>query len=155
MNSCRDLWWCRNCGVPLLKRECGNCGYEGFKICSDLKPMFDEECSFLEREIGKELPAKSWQNGLWIRYKTIWFNGKKLLRLSATGKVTIINEYPYKYSSLKNNVTPEILYRANKPTLDELERKRSHLLRKLLNHIHRGGRLFLLVEGKTVLLFHI
>ncbi len=50
MGTSNNLWWCKNCGVPLLKKKCEACGYEGVKICSDLKPMFKEECRFLENE---------------------------------------------------------------------------------------------------------
>ena len=117
------LWWCKNCGVPLLRRECENCGYEGVKICSDLKPVFNEECRFLEKETGKKFPGKSWQDGLWMRHKTIWLNGKRLFRLSAKGKPIIINEYAYRDSSRKLCVTPNILCNANKSAIDELEKE--------------------------------
>ena len=125
MRSSSNLWWCKNCGVPLLRKQCENCGYEGVKICSDLKPMFNEECRFLEKEIGKKLPGKSWQDGLWMRYKTIWFNGKRLLRLSANGKPKIMKEYSNRdnYPNLGHYITRETLYRANKSTLDELEKE--------------------------------
>jgi len=53
MSLNNNLWWCKNCGVPLLKQKCENCGSIGKKICSDLKPMFKEECEFLEKETNK------------------------------------------------------------------------------------------------------
>ncbi|PKM79168.1 MAG: hypothetical protein CVU88_07170 [Firmicutes bacterium HGW-Firmicutes-13] len=123
MGPSNNLWWCENCGVPLLRKKCENCGYEGVSICSDLKPIFNEECRFLEKETSKKLPAQSWHNGLWIRHKTIWFNGEKLLRLSANGKPTIAKGYPYKDSLYKGYITPNIIYKANKVTLDKLEKE--------------------------------
>jgi len=123
MDRSDNLWWCKSCGVPLLRNKCENCHSEGVNICSDLKPMFDEECKFLEKEIGEKLPGGSWQDGLWMRYKTIWFNGKRLLRLSANGKPKIINEYPHRDGHLELCVAPKILYRANKSTLNELEKE--------------------------------
>ena len=132
MGSSNNLWWCKSCGVPLLRKECENCGCEGVKICSDLKPMFNVECEFLETKIGKKLPGKSWQDGLWMRYKTIWFNGKRLLRLSANGNPTIINEYPPSDDSPQHCVTPEILYKANKSTLDELEKEAISFIKKII-----------------------
>ena len=128
------LWWCKNCGVPLLRRECENCGYEGVKICSDLKPMFREECRFLEKETGKKFPDKSWQDGLWIRYKTIWFNGEKLFRLSANGKPTIIKEYSNRdnLTNINQYVTQRILYKANKATLDKLEKKAISFIKEII-----------------------
>lgn len=124
-SSDNQLWWCKTCNAPLLKERCEICQNKGVRICSDLKPMFETECKFLENEIGRELPGKGWQEGLWIRHKTIWFNGKRLMRLSANGKPIIIKEYPS-----DNNLTcpacpviPEVLYKANKSTLDELEKE--------------------------------
>ena len=117
------LWWCKNCGVPLLKQKCESCGSIGKKICSDLKPMFKEECEFLEKESNKELPGKNWKDGLWMRYKTIWFNGERLLRLSTDGKPRIVKEYSYDEYIPEGNPTSESLYRANKSTLDELEQE--------------------------------
>ena len=137
MGPSSNLWWCESCSVPLLRKECENCGCEGAKICSDLKPMFDKECRFLEREIGKKLPAKSWRDGLWMRYKTIWFNGKRLLRVSANGKPTIIDEYTYRYDSPKHCVTPEILYKANKSTLDELEKESISFIKEIIKSYPR------------------
>jgi len=124
MEYSNNLWWCRGCGVPLLRKKCENCHSEGVSICSDLKPMFDKECIFLEKEICKELPGKSWQDGLWMRYKTVWFNGRKLFRLSANGKPIIIREYLYRNNSTNNKyITRQTLYKANKSTINELEKK--------------------------------
>lgn len=76
------LYWCASCGVPLLSRYCEICRGKDIEICSDFKPIFEKECNFLEKEIGRSLPTKNWQAGLWMRYKTIWFNGRRLIRLS-------------------------------------------------------------------------
>lgn len=118
------IFWCKECNVPLLQKTCENCGNEGIKICSDLKPMFKQESDFLEEENNIKLPGKSWEEGLWMRYKTIWFEGKRLLRLSAKGSPTVIKKYRSKDSSipLEYRTTPELLYKANKTTLDKLEK---------------------------------
>jgi phosphoadenosine phosphosulfate reductase len=127
------LWWCKSCGVPLLRRECENCGHEGVRICSDLKPMFSEECRFLEKESGRKLPGRSWLDGLWMRYKSIWFNGKRLLRLSANGKPTIIKEYFHRDLTNTNQyVTQKTLYKANKTTLDGLEKKAISFIKEII-----------------------
>lgn len=133
MGTVNTLWWCKICGVPLLQRECENCGCEGVKICSDLKPMFKQECRFLEKETGKKLPGKSWRDGLWMRYKTIWHNGERLLRLSADGKPRITKEYFTNGHIPKEIPTLESLYRANKSAIDELEREAISFIRNTIN----------------------
>jgi len=127
------LYWCKNCGVPLLKKRCENCGQDGNKICSDLKPMFKEECEFLEKEIEKKLPGKGWQDGLWMRQKTIWFNGKHFLRLSADGKPTIVKGYNENWDIPINKPTEETLYKANKSTLDVLENEAISFIQTIVN----------------------
>jgi len=57
-----------------------------------------------------------------MRYKTIWFNGERLFHLSANGKPTITKEYSYKDDSPRDCVTPEILRKANKSSLEKLEK---------------------------------
>ena len=128
-----SLYWCNTCGVSLLSCKCENCGEEGKKICSDLKPMFEEECKFLEKEIEKLLPGKSWQDRLWMRYKTIRFNGRRFMRLAADGKPVILKEYlPMDtLSNPHNHVSPEILYRANQSALDELEEEAISFVRDI------------------------
>jgi len=93
--------------------------------------MFGEECKFLEKETGRLLPGEGWQDGLWMRHKTIWFNGRRLMRVSAQGKPTVVREYLSKRSGTKPNLhaSPEILYRANRSVLDELEEEATSLVR--------------------------
>ena len=129
-----SLYWCNTCGVPLLSCKCENCGEEGKKICSDLKPMFGEECKFLEKETGKLLPGKGWQDGLWMRYKTIRVNGRRFMRLAADGKPVILKEYlPIDtLGNPHNHVSPEILYRANRSVLDQLEQEAISFVRDIV-----------------------
>lgn len=117
-----------------MREDCENCQSEGVGICSDLKPMFDKECIFLGKEICKKLPGKSWQDGLWMRYKTVWFDGKKLLRVSANGKPTLIKEYPYRNNFTNNRepITHQVLYKANKSTINELEKKAISFIKETL-----------------------
>jgi len=132
-SSDNQLWWCKSCGVPLLKDKCENCGEEGVKMCSDLKPMFEGECKFLENEIGKKLPGIGWQDRLWIRHKTVWFNGKKLMHLSSNGKPMIVKEYLLgEETCFSHRITPEIVYRANKNTLDKLEEQAISFVKEII-----------------------
>lgn len=134
MRPSNNLWWCENCAVPLLRKKCENCGYEGVKICSDLKPMFNEECRFLEKEIGQKLLGKSWQDGLWMRYRTIWFRGKRFLRLSANGKPRILKEFSVNYNKVfsPDQISSKLLYRSNKSTLDRLEQNAISFIKQIV-----------------------
>lgn len=129
-----SLYWCSHCDVPLLSHRCENCGEMGIKICSDLKPMFGKECEFLEREVGVLLPGRGWQEGLWMRYKTVWFNGRRMMRLSAHGKPVVIREYlPHDtIRKSKESISSGILYRANKSTIDQREQEAISFVRDVI-----------------------
>lgn len=134
VSSKNFLWWCKCCGVPLLNKNCENCGHEGVRIVSDLKPMFKEECGFLEKESNRKLPGRSWQDGLWMRYKTIWFNGERFLRLSANGKPSILKEFSRRDNLINTNkhITAEILYKANRSTIDKLEKNAIAFIKEIV-----------------------
>ena len=128
----RNLYWCKNCNVPLLSCTCENCGAKGRKICSDLKPMFPQECKFIEKQTGYHLNATGWQNGYWMRYKTIWHNGERLIRFSAKGTFEIVKVYKNieVASQSCTLVSPDILYKANKSSLDTLENEAISFIKK-------------------------
>jgi len=59
------IYWCHNCNVPLLTKDfvheahCDLCGDKGRYIAFDLKPLFDEERSFLEERLGLAIPVEA------------------------------------------------------------------------------------------------
>jgi len=118
----------------MLRNKCEKCGHTGIKICSDLKPMFEEECKFLEKETYQALPGKNWKDGLWMRYKTIWFNGKRLFRLSANGKPAVIKNYSHINNLIyfDKYITKKTLYKANRTTLDELEKTAISFIKEII-----------------------
>lgn len=119
-----SLYWCRNCQVPLLQKRCGICNEVGKQICFDLKPMFSEECHFLNSIFGRRLlPDGGWQDGLWMRHKTIWYKGKRVYRLSPSGKPVIVKKYSDEIllSEQRKVCKPASLRRANATTLEKLE----------------------------------
>lgn len=121
--------------MPLLRSTCENCGEPGIRICSDAKPMFEQESRFLEAETGIALRAHGWEQGLWMRRRTVWLNGYRVLQLSAKGKPDVVKEYP---SSLALTcqlplVRSETLYNANKSSLDELEEEAVSFIRDIVD----------------------
>lgn len=134
MKSSSKLWWCRSCGVPILRETCESCGEKGIMVCSDLKPMFQKECEFLEQENNKALPGSGWQDGLWMRHRTIWFNGRRFLRLSTDGKPTVTRDYgTIGYSPSQDRRTMrQRLLQANKSALDELEQEAIAFVRQVV-----------------------
>ena len=124
-SATKPLWWCKTCNVPLLSERCENCNSEGERICSDLKPVFKDECKFLEMETDSNMPGTSWQDGMWMRYKTIWFRGQRFMRLSAKGRPRVMKKYSLSEIQRPSNgyVTAETLYSANRSTLEDLEKE--------------------------------
>jgi phosphoadenosine phosphosulfate reductase len=96
--------------------------------------MFEEECKLLEEETGRLLPGRGWQDGLWMRHKTIWFHGKTLMRLSSNGKPMVMKEYVADHweTTPTHSVTPETLYRANESALQKLEEEAIAFVRQVV-----------------------
>lgn len=128
----RYIYWCQECGVPLLQPTCENCGTNGIKTVSDLKPVFEKEKDFIEHCIGEKLPDET--ELLWMRLKTIWFNGARYLSLFATGKPEIVKRYHYKEHEALPNPRPtiEVLRKANASTLARLENEALEFVRQMV-----------------------
>lgn len=137
-----NVFWCETCNVPLLKHECENCGSNGKLICSDLKPMFNKEVKLLEKLLKRKLPGEDWRDGLWMRYRTMWFQGKRFLHLSVektTRQLIISKDYSDKISTdiSSKKVTSNLLLRANRSTIDKLEAEAVVFIRKIIGKYHR------------------
>lgn len=130
--STRNIYWCYTCGVPLLQKQCEKCGGIGRRIAADLKPMFDEERRFFATEadwpelLNLELPL------LWMRQKTIWYNGQRLARLSADGKPRIVKRYDYTPACLAHMSNVETLHAANKTALHKVEDAAVEFIREII-----------------------
>lgn len=115
------VYWCRACGVPLLQQYCGNCGEQGLKMVSDLRPVFEEEKQLLERLTNEIFPRETLL--LWMRQRTLWYDGRRYLRFSGDNKPQIRSRYDmggaYSGNGKRNYI--EKLFRANELTLDKLQ----------------------------------
>ena len=126
----RYVYWCRNCGVPLLQPVCENCGTLGTKMVNDLRPIFEEEKVFIENHIGETLPNDT--RLLWMRQWTIWFDGSRYMRLSANKGLKILNRYPIEDSArAAMDSWSELLWRANFSTLEALEREATTFIQRV------------------------
>ena len=117
----RYVYWCRDCGVPLLQPKCGNCGKAGIKIASDLRPVFESEKHLIEQFTEVVLPEQT--KLLWMNHRTLWYNGQRYLRLTGNGKPQIQVRYSAATSPQENNldITAEVIATANRVTLHKLE----------------------------------
>lgn len=101
-------------------------------MAADLKPVFEQERRFFAEEtswpelLALELPL------LWIRYKTLWYNGQRLARFSADGKPTILKKYDYAPACLDQMPDIEILHSANRTTLRKLEDDALEFVREMV-----------------------
>ena len=117
----RYVYWCRNCGVPLLQPKCGNCGEMGIKTVSELRPVFEEEKRLIKQFTGEVLPEQT--TLLWMNHRTLWFDGQRYLRFTGNDKLQIQVRYPVGTEPHKNGLdkTAEVIAAANSVTLRELE----------------------------------
>jgi len=130
--SYQPLRWCTKCRIPLIGNHCENCGSQGQEVCSDLKPMWKEEVELIEKRIGKRFPGRDWQDGLWMRYRTIWFQGKRLLRLHCSSDLKIVEKNPVSMETgiQAAPITKNILYKGNRSFLEKLEKEAISFIRQ-------------------------
>lgn len=72
-----ELFWCRNCNIPVYKTSCPSCGQDTTYFAMDARPVFPEEAILLEILLNKkgELRGKSLWNTKGNRY---YLNGNRL-----------------------------------------------------------------------------
>jgi len=128
----KSLYWCRACGVPLLSPECERCGTQGHRICSDLRPVFPEQKRFLEEFYGLSLPAQI--KLLWMRHRTVWFNGYRFVRLSATGKPKVAKVYrlPRNFTLPKRTPSWRTVWLANKTKMQDVITEAKQFVRQIV-----------------------
>ena len=83
-----------------------------------------------------------------MRQKTIWFNVTRLMRISSGGKPNVIRKYPVTDSSnySRNRISADILYRANKSSIDLRESEAIKFVRHIVK-THPGKNLGAVAEG--------
>lgn len=72
-----QIFWCKECNVPIYEEHCPVCGKKGKKLATDLRPVFPEERLLLEIIQGEPFGLKdaSVWNGTGNRY---YADGKKV-----------------------------------------------------------------------------
>jgi len=117
----RHVYWCRECGVPLLQPKCGNCGETGIKIVSNLRPVFELEKHLIEQFTEVVLPEQT--KLLWMNHWTLWHNGQRYLRLTGNGKPQIQVRYSTDTGPQEDSldIKAEVISAANRVTLRKLE----------------------------------
>jgi len=125
----KAVYWCRNCSVPLISPTCDICGSTG-KYCGvDLKPVFPEERSLLERFLRRSgvlsaegrLPKELYIN----RGRVVW-RGKRLFEFRVTaGEIVLKCEFslsPDDYGCGSDDFVHRAV-EANESALAELEKE--------------------------------
>ena len=76
-----DIYWCENCNVPLYETVCGCCGSEGYRITTDIRPVFPQERLLLELIWNK--PPKTYEkSSIWNCSGNYYFIDGKRIRFS-------------------------------------------------------------------------
>lgn len=76
-----DIYWCVNCNVPLYETVCGCCGGEGYRITTDIRPVFPQERLLLELIWNK--PPKTYEKAsIWNCSGNYYFIDGKRIRFS-------------------------------------------------------------------------
>ncbi len=87
----RKVAWCENCCVPILGGECEKCGNSGRATCADLRPVFAGEAEYLAGRLNYPIP--NYVGELWARHTTLWWRGRRLLRLTTNPRPKLARIY--------------------------------------------------------------
>ena len=84
-----QIYWCKECQVPLYEERCSCCGAKGKKLTTDLRPVFPEERLLLEIILGEPfsfVKESIWNgsgNNYYVNGKRIHFSVKELKSIDA------------------------------------------------------------------------
>lgn len=76
-----DIYWCDDCRVPLYDKICQCCGKEGYRIATDVRPVFPQERLLLEL-IWDKKPGTYEKSSIWNCSGNYYFIDGKRIRFS-------------------------------------------------------------------------
>lgn len=132
-----DIYWCANCNVPLYETVCGCCGGEGYRITTDIRPVFPQERLLLELIWSKS--PKTYENAsIWncsgnyyyINGKKIRFSVKDLKNLDVEKIRQKYFEEEPKIDETYFNKVIEKFVRANQSRYEEIVKEATDYIRK-------------------------
>lgn len=83
-----DIYWCKECNIPVYENSCGCCGSKGKRLTTDIRPVFPEERLLLEIILDKPfefIDASVWNcagNSYVVNGKRIDFSVKQLKKIN-------------------------------------------------------------------------
>ncbi len=78
----RNIFWCKKCNAPILTVKCKACNTQGFRIASDIRPVFPEEKMLLE--VLLQFPQG------YLSKKSVWYTSGNMLLID--GKTQPLNK---------------------------------------------------------------
>ena len=78
----RNIFWCKKCNAPILTVKCKACNAQGFRIASDIRPVFPEEKMLLE--VLLQFPQG------YLSKKSFWYTSGNMLLID--GKTQPLNK---------------------------------------------------------------
>ena len=94
-----EIFWCKECQVPIYEERCSCCGTKGKKLTTDLRPVFPEERLLLEIILGEPfsfVKESIWNgsgNNYYVNGKRIAFSVKDLKKMDAEAVRQKYEEY--------------------------------------------------------------
>lgn len=127
----KGIYWCKDCGVPLIGTKCNICGTEGTYSCNDMRLIFPQEHIFLEKKFKTKLPKPLfYSRGRYI------YNGKTFGSLKMDGEPSFKLAKESNKIELKDDIEfdryKELFVQANLPYIKEIEEEAVDYVRKIV-----------------------
>jgi hypothetical protein len=106
-------------------------------MVSDLRPVFEQERRLIEQSINDILPEET--SLLWMRQRTLWYDGHRYLRFSGDGRPQIGTRYIRQTDQRKkaDGNYAERIARANSQSLNRLEKDAINFIRQTASQFSR------------------
>ena len=143
-----QIYWCNNCGIPLISTKCDLCKRRGEKLITDLKPVFVPEREIFLHKLFEKYSISILPTNL-FRYKNkIIGNGKVLFSFHVNGNELELDIKENLESTLfeKSENFLRKMLSANQKAIEKKEREAIKFIRKTAK-LHKDKHILVSFSG--------
>lgn len=133
-----DIYWCDDCRVPLYDKICQCCGREGYRIATDVRPVFPQERLLLELIWDKE-PGTYEKSSVWNCSGNYYFIDGNRIRFSVKELRNLdISEIREKYFKEEKNIDETYFNRYIERFIKANESRYDFIVKEAISYVKKA-----------------